>query len=43
MIYILIYYGLFFALMLWSIKTAPYGYEDENGFHLGEPGDRIEQ
>lgn len=26
-----------FVLGAWSIATAPYGWEDEDGFHYGEP------
>lgn len=27
------------AILVYSIVTAPEGYEDENGFHYGKPDD----
>ncbi len=29
-----------FAFMLWLVYTVPVGYEDENGFHYGEPTEK---
>lgn len=26
-----------FGLIVWLIMTSPMGYEDEDGFHYGEP------
>lgn len=34
---ILLIIGSIIGLMFWLCKSAPYGYEDEKGFHLGEP------
>lgn len=28
---------LFLSWILWKINKAPQGYEDENGFHYGDP------
>lgn len=25
------------AIMWWCVVTAPFGYQDRDGFHLGEP------
>lgn len=37
MIAALALYALGLALAAWVIATAPAGYEDSDGFHLGEP------
>jgi hypothetical protein len=39
MLYMFLYFVLFALWMVIEIMTAPKGYEDENGFHLGEPAD----
>lgn len=31
------------AMLLWRYATAPRGYQDEQGFHYGEPGDENDE
>lgn len=30
------------GVMCWLVATAPLGYEDSDGFHLGEPDEHAE-
>lgn len=30
------------AFMCWLVATAPLGWEDENGFHYGEPDEHAD-
>lgn len=34
MVYIVIAYAVFFGWTLVELMTAPWGYEDEDGFHM---------
>jgi hypothetical protein len=37
MVYLFCYLGVFVLWIITELLTAPKGWEDENGFHLGEP------
>jgi len=44
MLFLEIYIGLcivFFPVVLWRLKKAPTGWQDENGFHLKKPEEKL--